>query len=73
MGNHVAEVSKVNPLAYLKAIGSGFATGAFVLSTYVQGEETLADVTTNEWLFVFIAILASFGIAYVVPNKRTAT
>lgn len=72
MADHV-EVSKANPLAYLKAIGSSIATAAFILSTYVQGEETIANVTTNEWLFVFIGFLASFGITYFVPNKSTVS
>lgn len=70
MADH-ALVTKSNPLAYLKAIGGGIATGAFILSTYVQGEETLANVTTNEWLFVLVGILASFGITYFIPNKQT--
>lgn len=75
MADHEAKtsVSKSNPLAYLKAIAGGIVTGAFVLTSYVQGPETLADVTTNEWLFVVIAIAGVFGITYVVPNRSTGT
>ena len=72
MGTHTAIVDKKNPLAYLKAIGGGIATGAFILSTYVQGDETLANVTTNEWLWVLIGTAGSFGITYIIPNKRTS-
>lgn len=71
MGDHSPVVSKSNPLSYLKAIGSSIATGIAVLLSYVQGTETLADVTTNEWLFVILAILGSFGITYLIPNKSS--
>jgi hypothetical protein len=71
MGEHSVPTSKGNPLAYLKAIGGGIATGAFILTAYIQGEETFLDVTTNEWLWVLIGTLATFGITYVLPNKRT--
>lgn len=72
MADHEGLVSKSNPLAYLKAIASGIATAIFVLIGYVQGDENLTDVTVNEWLYVLLAVLLSFGITYYIPNKSTA-
>jgi uncharacterized membrane protein YdbT with pleckstrin-like domain len=69
-GTNTGTVSKFHPLAYLKAIASGIATAIFVLIGYVQGEETLHDVTTNEWLYVLLAVFLSFGITYYIPNKQ---
>lgn len=72
MGRYeITTVSKYNPLSYLKAIASAIVTGAFILTSYVQGEETLGDVTTNEWLFVVIGVGAAFGVTYIIPNKST--
>ena len=72
MADH-AVVSKYNPLAYLKALLSGIAAAVWSLTAYVSNSETLADVTTNEWLFTILAVLTTFGIVYVVPNKSTAS
>ncbi len=53
----------------LKAIAGGLAAGVFTLTGVISGGEGFGDVTTNEGLLVLLAVLASFGIVYRVPNK----
>lgn len=67
MADHSTKVSQ--PLTYIKAILGGVGAAVWSLTAYVSGDETLADVTTSEWLFVTLAVLTTFGIVYVVPNK----
>ncbi len=73
MADHEATVSRANPLAYLKSIAAGAGAGIWALTAYITGDETLLNVTTNEWLNVILAILSTFGIVYIVPNKGTAS
>lgn len=56
-------------LSVAKAIGGAIAAGVFTLSGILTGSEGLGDVTTGGWLLVTLAVLASFGIIYRVPNK----
>lgn len=52
-----------------KAIASSVVYAAFTLVQFVTGDETLADVTTQEWLLAVIGLGAAYGIVYAVPNK----
>lgn len=55
----------------LKAYGGGLAALIGSLLLVIQGNETLADVSTAEWLLVAINVLASYGIVWAAPNKPT--
>jgi hypothetical protein len=52
-----------------KAIAGGVGAAIGALLLVVTGNETLADVTTAEWLVVAGSILGNFGLVWVVPNK----
>jgi hypothetical protein len=52
-----------------KAIAGGLAALAGSLLLVITGNETLADVTTAEWLVCVVNTLGSYGIVWAVPNK----
>lgn len=52
-----------------KAIAAALYIVGVNLLAFVTGDETLADVTTNEWIFVAVEVLGSYGIVYGVANK----
>jgi hypothetical protein len=39
------------------------------LLAVLTGDETLAAVTTREWIWIASEALAVFGVIYAVPNK----
>ena len=52
-----------------KAIGAGAAAAIGSVLLVLQGNETLADVNTVEWLTVALNVLGAYGIVWAVPNK----
>lgn len=53
-----------------KAIASaGVAVAAYLIGVLEPGE-TLAAVTTSEWLGAVVFVGGGFGLTYAVPNKR---
>lgn len=55
--------------ANAKAIGGGLAAVVGSLLLVVSGNETLADVTTAEWLLVAFNVLGTYGLVWALPNK----
>ncbi len=54
---------------YAKAIAGGAAALVGGLLLVVTGNETLADVTTAEWLLVAGQVLGTYGFVYAVRNQ----
>lgn len=51
-----------------KAIAAGLAAAVGSLLLIVTGNETLADVSTAEWLLVAFNTLGAYGVTWRVPN-----
>jgi hypothetical protein len=54
---------------YGKAIAALLYIVGVNLLFFITGDETFADVTVREWVFVGTEALGAFGIVYAVPNK----
>jgi hypothetical protein len=52
---------------YAKAIAGGIAAALGSLLLVLTGNETIADVTTVEWIAVGVNVLGSYGIVYAAP------
>lgn len=61
---------KLNPARYAKAVASALVAAATFLASVLTADETLADITTQQWLLCLVAVGASFGIVYQVRNKE---
>ena len=55
---------------YAKALVAGLATAALTLAGMVSGDDTITDVTFQQWLLVFGAFVAGLGITYITPNRE---
>lgn len=53
-----------------KAIVAGLTALIGGLIIIITGNETLADVTFAEWLFVAATVLASYGFTYQAPANK---
>lgn len=53
----------------LKAVGSAGVCAAAYLTGVLQGEDTLADVTTVQWLGLVVFVGAAYGITYRLPKR----
>lgn len=53
----------------LKALASAGVCAAAYLAGIVQGDDTLADVTTGQWLGLVVFVGAAYGITYAVPKR----
>ena len=53
---------------YAKAIAAGLYVAGVKVLTFLTGDETLADVTTKEWVTVGVEVLGAYGVVYAVPN-----
>ena len=51
-----------------KALAAVLVVTGTTLLVFITGNETLADVTTQEWLIVVIETLGVYGVVYAVPN-----
>lgn len=60
-------MAKIRPVA--KAIVAGAAAACAYLAGLLADGETLADITTAEWLGLIPVIAATYGITWRVPNK----
>ena len=56
-------------MRYAKAIASGVVALAAYLMGVIPAEGGFGDVSTAQWLGSIVALGASFGITYGVPNK----
>lgn len=54
---------------YAKAVTALFYIVGVNLLVFITGDETFADVTVREWIFVATEAFGAFGIVYAVPNK----
>ena len=55
--------------AYAKAVASAVVTLAAYLAGVIPAEGGFADVSTVQWLGAVVALGASFGVTYRVPNR----
>lgn len=53
-----------------KAVAAGAAAVIGSLLLVVSGDETLATVTTAEWLLVALNTLGAFGVTWAIPNRQ---
>lgn len=51
-----------------KAVASGVVAAAAYLFGVLSGDQTLADVTTVQWIGLVLFVGAAYGITYRVPN-----
>lgn len=56
-------------LEVAKAIASGIAVGIAVILTMLQGDQDFTALTLSDWLWVALAVLASYGITWSIPNR----
>ncbi len=62
-------LSKFSLGKYSKAITAFAYIVGVNLLLFITGDETFADVTVREWIFVATEAFGAFGIVYAVPNK----
>lgn len=53
-----------------KALAATVVCAAAYLVGVLTGDQTLADVTTVQWLGLVVFVGAAFGITYRVPNRQ---
>lgn len=53
----------------LKAVAAAVVCAAAYLTGIVQGDSTLGDVTTGQWLGLVVFVGAAYGITYQVPKR----
>ena len=52
-----------------KAVAAGLAAAIGSLLLVVSGDDTLASVTTSDWLLVALNTLGAYGITWAIPNR----
>lgn len=52
-----------------KAVAALLAVIGFNLLAFLNGDQTLADITTREWILVGLEAAGFYGIVYAIPNK----
>ena len=57
----------LSPVA--KAVAGGLAALIGSLLLVLQGNETLSDVNTVEWLTVALNVLGAYGVVWATPNR----
>ena len=60
----------MNIASVAKAVAAGAAAAIGSLLLVVSGNDTLASVTTAEWLLVVLNTLGAYGVTWAVPNRE---
>lgn len=53
----------------LRAAASGVVAGAAYLAGIITGDQTLADVTTQQWLGLVVFLGGAYGVTYGRPAR----
>ena len=56
-------------LTAMKAVAAAVVCACAYLTGVLSGDQTLADVTTAQWLGLVVFVGAAHGITYFVPKR----